>query len=462
MKIPEQAEEIIHILEQNGYEAYLVGGCVRDMLLDREPEDWDITTNARPKEVKSLFHRTIDTGIKHGTVTVMMDGCGYEVTTYRIDGEYEDGRHPNHVSFTSELAEDLKRRDFTINAMAYNNQSGLIDLFGGQQDLTQGRISCVGNPMERFSEDALRILRAIRFAGQLGFAIEETTLEAAKQLAPSLSKISAERIRIELVKLLVSHHPERLLTAWEYNITKVILPEFDIMMETPQNNPHHCYTVGKHCMETLKNVHIHWKERKSEQENKRENEKSFQIMCLSALFHDVAKPCVKTSDEQQIDHFYGHPPKSADLAEQILWRLKFDRDTIERVKHLILWHDYRYSEKKSGMRHAVSKIGKDVMQDLFFLQRCDVLAQNPEKRKEKLLALDKAELLFQQIQEDGECTDLKMLAVSGRDLLALDFPQGKELGTMLHMLLEHVLETPEDNEKQILLELAQKLRREKE
>lgn len=462
MKIPKQAEKIIHILEKNGYEAYLVGGCVRDMLLEKEPDDWDITTNAKPQEIKALFYRTIDTGIKHGTVTVIMDNCGYEVTTYRIDGEYKDGRHPNHVWFTSKLAEDLKRRDFTINAMAYNKKHGLIDLFGGQKDLEQGLISCVGNPMERFSEDALRILRAIRFAGQLGFAIEETTLKATEQLAPTLSKISAERIRIEFVKLLVSKHPALLLLAWEHKITKVILPEFDIMMETPQNNPHHCYNVGMHCMEVLKNVHSYWAERKKEKEREENDSKSFQIMCLSALFHDIAKPYVKTVDEQQIDHFYGHPLKSAELTEKILSRLKFDKDTIEQVKHLILWHDYRYSGKKAAMRHAINKIGKDFMENLFFLQRCDVLAQNPEKQKEKLLILDKAESLFLQIQEEGECTDLKMLAVSGKDLLALGFPQGKEIGTILSSLLEHVLSVPEDNKKEILLELVQKLHREKE
>lgn len=451
MNIPEQAEKIIDILEGQGFEAYLVGGCVRDMLLGREPEDWDITTNARPEEVKSLFRRTIDTGIRHGTVTVMMDKCGYELTTYRIDGEYEDGRHPKEVSFTTELAEDLKRRDFTVNAMAYHPGSGLVDMFGGRRDLENKVIRCVGNPEERFSEDALRIMRAIRFAGQLGFEIEEETLKAAETLAPTLSNISAERIRTELVKLLVSHHPERLLTAWERQITKVILPEFDIMMETRQNNPHHCYTVGMHCMKVLEHIHDLWGK---QDRSGKDAAKDFQILCLAGLFHDVAKPCAKTVDENGIDHFYGHPEHGEKMAGQILRRLKFDNETIGRVKRLVLWHDYRYSEKKSGMRRAVNKIGRDLMEDLFLLQRCDVLAQNPDCMEEKLRVLDQAEALFRQIEEDGECTDLKMLAVSGRDLIAAGFQPGKNLGELLHMLLEHVLEEPRDNEKQILIEMA--------
>lgn len=454
MKIPEQAGKIIEVLEEHGFEAYLVGGCVRDMLLGRKPEDWDITTNARPEEVKALFRRTIDTGIRHGTVTVIIDQCGYELTTYRIDGKYEDSRHPKEVLFTAELAEDLKRRDFTVNAMAYHPKSGLVDIFGGQKDLEAMVIRCVGNPEERFSEDALRIMRAIRFAGQLGFEIEEETMNAAERLAPTLSNISAERVRMELVKLLTSPHPELLLAAWKHGITKVILPEFDIMMETEQNNPHHCYTVGMHCMKVLEHLHDLWGERACS--------KDFQILCLAALFHDVAKPSVKTIDEEGIAHFHGHPERGRKIAGQILRRLKFDNETIEQVKRLILWHDYRYSEKKSGMRRAVNKIGRDLMGDLFLLQRCDVLAQNPAHMEEKLQKLEQAEALFWQIEKDGECTDLKMLAVSGRDLIAAGFQPGKKLGEVLHMLLEHVLEEPQDNEKQVLIEIAQKLLVEKE
>lgn len=464
MKIPEQAEAIIDTLEEHGFEAYLVGGCVRDMLLGREPEDWDITSNARPEQVKALFRRTIDTGIRHGTVTVMMNQCGYEVTTYRIDGEYEDSRHPKEVSFTSKLTEDLRRRDFTINAMAYHHKRGLVDVFGGQKDLKDRIIRCVGDPQERFSEDALRIMRAVRFAGQLGFAIELATLAAAKKLAPTLGNISAERIRLELVKLLESPYPELLLTAWKQGITRIILPEFDLMMETEQKNPHHCYTVGMHSVKALQNLHILWKEKmavKMEEGSTRnageEEKKRFQCLCLAALLHDVAKPELKTTDKAGIDHFSGHPERGEEMAKQILRRLKFDNETIDRVKRLIHWHDYRYSEKKKAMRHAVYKIGRDLMEDLFLLQRCDVLAQNPSKMPEKLLVLEEAQKLFVQIQKEGECTDLKMLAVSGRDLIAEGFSPGKALGEMLEQLLQHVLEMPEDNEREVLLALAKKL-----
>lgn len=458
MKIPQQAEFIIDTLEEHGFEAYVVGGCVRDTLLGREPGDWDITTNARPEQVKQLFRRTIDTGIEHGTVTVMLDKCGYEVTTYRIDGEYEDSRHPKEVLFTAQLTEDLKRRDFTINAMAYNHKSGVIDIFGGQSDLEHKVIRCVGNAKERFGEDALRIMRAFRFAGQLGFSIEEKTKDAARQLAPTLEHISAERIRIELVKLLTSTHPELLLTAWENRITKVILPEFDRMMETKQNNPHHCYDVGRHSITVLKKIHAY-----RDMEMFRDNEKKFQIMCLAALFHDVAKPLVKTTDEQGIDHFKGHPEEGVKAVKALLHRLKFDNETIDRTCRLVRWHDYRYSGKKTGMRRAVNKIGEDLMQELFLLQRCDILAQNPVYMEEKLFTLKEAQDLFDEIKKDGECTSLKTLAVTGSDLIReAGYRPGKQIGTVLQLLLDHVLENPQDNQKQRLLEIAGKLCKEQE
>ena len=245
ISIPKHASDIIKTLSAHGYEAYVVGGCVRDSILGKEPADWDITTSALPEQVKALFPRTIDTGLKHGTVTIMMDKVGYEVTTYRIDGTYEDHRRPNEVTFTSDLKEDLMRRDFTINAMAYNEEQGLVDLFGGIQDLTDRIIRCVGNPAERFDEDALRMLRAVRFAGQLNFKIEENTKAAIEAQHTFLKDVSAERIQTELMKLLVSGHPEMIRAAYETGLTSVFLPEFDRMMETPQNNPHHIYSDRK-------------------------------------------------------------------------------------------------------------------------------------------------------------------------------------------------------------------------
>ena len=246
IELPKHVNHIIHRLQEHGFDAYAVGGCVRDTLLGRVPQDWDITTSATPERVKQLFSHTIDTGIEHGTVTVMLEHVGYEVTTYRIDGEYEDGRHPKEVTFTDNLKEDLRRRDFTINAMAYNDERGLVDVFDGVGDLEHHVIRCVGDARERFTEDALRMLRAVRFAAQLDFSIEEETKEAVRLLAPTIAKVSAERIQMELVKLLCSGKPALLETAYDLGLTAVFLPEFDRMMQTPQHNKHHCYSVGQH------------------------------------------------------------------------------------------------------------------------------------------------------------------------------------------------------------------------
>ena len=274
-KLPENVNYIIRTLSEHGCEGYAVGGCVRDMLLGRTPQDWDITTSAKPEQVKEIFSHTIDTGIEHGTVTVMLGHEGYEVTTYRIDGEYEDARHPKEVTFTANLVEDLKRRDFTINAMAYNETAGLVDVFDGAGDLERKVIRCVGNPTERFTEDALRMLRAVRFAGQLGFSITPETKEGVRTLAPSIQKVSAERIQAELVKLLVSDHPEEIRTAYELGLTAQFLPEFDRMMETGQQNIHHCYTVGEHTIHAVCGV------------------RKDKVLRLTMLLHDVAKPlCV--------------------------------------------------------------------------------------------------------------------------------------------------------------------------
>ena len=274
LQLPAAVNMIIDVLQAHGYEGFAVGGCVRDSVLNRTPDDWDITTSATPYQVKELFSKTVDTGLQHGTVTVMVHGVGYEVTTYRIDGEYEDGRHPKEVQFTSNLTEDLKRRDFTINAMAYSKDRGLIDEFGGMQDLQRKIIRCVGDPWQRFGEDALRILRAVRFAAQLGFEIEENTKKAIVELTPTLSKISAERIQTETVKLLMSDRPQMWRSVYDLGITRIIMPEFDAIMETPQNTPHHMYNVGEH---TLKALSLTEKDR---------------ILRLTMLLHDIGKEAV--------------------------------------------------------------------------------------------------------------------------------------------------------------------------
>lgn len=434
LEIPSRVERILYILEEHGYEAYAVGGCVRDSVLGRRPNDWDITTSATPMQVKELFRHTVDTGLKHGTVTVLMEKEGFEVTTYRLDGEYEDARHPKEVTFTTSLAEDLKRRDFTINAMAYHPSAGLVDLFHGLEDLHNGVIRCVGDPIERFTEDALRMLRAVRFAAQLGFVIQENTKEALKVLAPNLRHVSAERIQAELLKLLMSPHPDYLRIAYEAGITKEFLPEWDACMETEQNTPHHCYTVGEHTLKSLGNI--------------REDK----VLRLTMLLHDIGKPVVRKTDENGRDHFKMHGPAGEKMAGEILRRLKMDNDTISRVCRLIKWHDYRPLPEMKAVRRAVNKIGEDLFPLYLEVQRADMLAQSTYKRAEKLTRLEGVASCYRKILEQKQCVSLKTLAVTGKDLIAAGFQPGKELGDMLHALLEHVLEYPDDNQKEVLLE----------
>ncbi len=435
LTIPVNAEKILRVLENQGFEAFIVGGCVRDSILGRRPDDWDITTSARPEQVKALFRRTVDTGLKHGTVTVLMDKESYEVTTYRIDGEYEDGRHPKEVAFTASLEEDLKRRDFTINAMAYHPDRGLVDLFRGMDDIRAEIIRCVGNPLERFGEDALRILRAVRFSAQLGFSIEEETKKGIEELVPNLKLVSAERIQTELVKLLVSPHPDYFLTAYETGITRQFLPEFDACMETGQNTPHHCLSVGLHTLQSLLNI------------------RPDKVLRLTMLLHDIGKPAVKKTDENGRDHFKMHGPAGEKMASAILRRLKFDNDTISKVCRLIRWHDDRPAPDMCSVRRAVNRIGEDIFPLYLEVQRADMLAQSTYKREEKAARLEGVNECYRKILEEGQCVSLKSMAVKGRDLIAAGYAPGPELGEILNRLLEHVLEHPEDNEKDRLLAL---------
>lgn len=437
--LPEKVTYIIDTLTEQGFEAYAVGGCVRDTMLGRIPMDWDITTSAKPEQVKALFHHTIDTGIQHGTVTVMIDHEGFEVTTYRIDGEYEDARHPKEVQFTSNLLEDLKRRDFTINAMAYNDKDGLVDAFDGVGDLERGVIRCVGVAVERFTEDALRMLRAVRFAAQLGFTIEDATREAIVSLAPNIAKVSAERIQIEMIKLLTSKHPDKLRTAYETGLTAVFLPEFDVMMRTPQNNQHHCYSVGEHTLHALMEI---------------EPDK---VARITMLLHDVAKPVCRTTDDDGVDHFYGHPKEGSLMAKKILRRLKFDNDTTDRVCRLILCHDDNPPLQERAVRRAVYRNGVDQYPALFAVKRADTLAQSTYKREEKLQYLKEYEAVYNQIMEKKQCLSIKELAVTGTDLIAAGMKPGKVIGETLKELLEYVLENPEDNTKEKLMEQVHKI-----
>lgn len=404
MKIPGNVERIIRTLNDHGYEAYAVGGCVRDTLLDRKPGDWDITTSARPQEVKELFRRTIDTGIQHGTVTVMMDRTGYEVTTYRIDGEYEDGRHPKQVEFTSSLIEDLKRRDFTINAMAYSHETGIVDEFGGVEDLNAKTIRCVGDPMERFTEDALRILRAIRFSAQLDFTIEEQTWNAIRVIAPNIAKVSKERIQVELTKLLLSDHPEKIREVYETGISPYISENFDSlnwkMAEIPTTLP--------------KEKYVRW---------------AGFLRCANA--YDVNGTLMPQPIPSVTE-----VPESASRAVKILLDLKLDNDTIGRVKTLVSWSGVELPETPEAVRRAMSRMEAEVWDALMELNEYS----------------EKIHALTEEIRTAGDCLDLKHLAVKGQDLIKAGVQPGKALGATLNQMLDDVLSHPDHNEKEYLLE----------
>ena len=434
IQIPGDVEGIIRTLEEAVYEAYAVGGCVRDTLLGRTPGDWDITTSALPDQVKQLFRRTVDTGIAHGTVTVLVNRVGYEVTTFRIDGEYEDARHPKEVVFTPKLSEDLKRRDFTINAMAYNHRTGIVDLFRGREDLEKGVIRCVGDAKTRFEEDALRIMRAVRFSAQLGFAIEDGTRRAASAMARNLERVSQERIQAELVKLLVSAHPERMRELYQMGITRVILPEFDAVMGLEQKNPYHCYTVGEHTIHMLQSI------------------RADQVLRITALLHDLGKAQCHTIDEGGEDHFYGHAEAGAVLAKKILRRLKFDNETIRRTENLIRHHAYHLRQDKTIVRQAMNRVGKEAFSDLLEVMEADTLAKSAYTRQERLEDIRVIRKMYQEILADGECVELRDLAVGGQDLIRVGMEPGKRIGELLNKMLQYVIEHPEKNQKKVLLE----------
>ena len=437
IELPEKVENIIENLQLHGFEAYAVGGCVRDSILCREPQDWDITTSARPEQVKEIFLRTIDTGIEHGTVTVMLGKEGFEVTTYRVDGQYDDSRHPKEVTFTRSLEEDLKRRDFTINAMAYNDDRRLVDIFGGMNDLNRHLIRCVGDPWERFNEDALRILRAVRFASQLSCTIEPETAEAIKDLAPNLVNISAERIQAELVKLLTSEHPEMLQEAYLLGITKVILPEWDEMVGVEQNTPHHKYDVADHTLHAIRNV------------------KKDKVLRLTMLFHDMGKPLMKTTDEKGVDHFKGHALVSEELARSIMRRLKFDNDTTKKVTKLVCYHDYRIEATPQNVRRAMNRIGVELFPYYLAVRLADVKAQSPYRRKEKIENIIQMRELYQEAVINDDPVTLRQLAVTGKDLMSVGMKADRRLGETLNKLLELVIDHPEMNHKDTLCQYVQ-------
>lgn len=442
--LPNDVKFIINTLHKAGFEAYAVGGCVRDSILGRKPADWDITTSAMPREVKKLFRPTIDTGLQHGTVTVLRHQVCYEVTTYRIDGVYEDARHPKEVTFTHNLKEDLLRRDFTINAMAYNDEEGLIDEYGGLDDIKNKLIRCVGNPVDRFTEDALRMMRAVRFAAQLDYDIEDATKAAVKELYQRLDKISAERIQIELCKLITSDNPAHLRIAYELGITSVILPEFDLCMRQEQHHIHHCYTVGEHILHAMENIDAD------------------RVLRYTMLLHDIAKPQCRIVDDEGKEHYYGHDVRSAETAHEIMRRLKSDNDTLRLVEILVRNHDLKVEANERAVRHAMNKIGKDVFPLLLKVKRADTMAQSEYMRREKLDHLDRLTTLYDDIMAKGQGVAIADLKVSGSDIIALGVESGPYIGQILKKLLEIVLDDPEKNNREVLINEAKKYLRETE
>lgn len=427
-------------LNSCGYEAYVVGGCVRDTLMGRDPNDWDITTNALPEQIVAAFadFRVIPTGIKHGTVTVLVDEQPLEITTYRIDGEYSDHRHPDSVSFTRNLSDDLRRRDFTINALAYHPETGIIDLFSGLADIDNQRIVCVGDPEKRFTEDALRILRALRFSAQFGFPIEKITAQAIRRLSPLLRSIAAERIQSELVKLLCGAHVRSVMLAFS-DVFCIILPEITATIGLEQTNPYHYLSVYEHTVETISAI------------------SPSPVLRLSMLFHDSGKPACYTRDENGIDHFSGHAAVSADIAEKALTRLRFDRQTIDEVKMLILHHDDDLTHTDYSLKKALNCLGEESALKLIEIQKSDVYGQHPDKL-DRIAVLDSLAVRMQQLIDQKVCFSLKDLAVCGDDLMAIGYKPDRLLGDTLTMLLDLVMQEKLPNERTTLLQYATKLK----
>ncbi|MBQ9744752.1 MAG: CCA tRNA nucleotidyltransferase [Clostridia bacterium] len=429
------ASYVLDTLHKKGYEAYVVGGSVRDMYLGKRAHDYDITTSATPEETRSVFYDlpVIETGIKHGTVTVIVNSESIEITTYRCDGEYTDSRHPDSVEFTRNLSDDLCRRDFTINALAYDGEGEIIDLHGGREDIENRVVRAIGNPYKRFTEDALRILRGMRFSSVLGFEIEERTRQAILDLRHLLKKISKERIAEEINKLLCGKNAREVILSYS-EVLGEIIPEINIMRGFDQKNRHHIYDILTHTAYVVSNT---------------EPEKHLR---LAALLHDSGKPETVSTDENGEQHFYGHPHASEEIARRFLNEYKYDNATKDRVLLLVRVHDTVIDEDKVYIKKRLNRMGKDAFFELVQLQRADNKAQNPIYDRTE--HFDRVEEIARQIISESECFSLKDLSVNGRDLMENGFSRGKLLGEILDYLLKCVIEEKTENNKEALLRLA--------
>lgn len=440
MDMPKNVDTAIDLLQSAGFEAYAVGGCVRDSLLGKTPNDWDITTSAKPEDMKSVFadFHCIDTGIKHGTVTVVIDGEPLEITTFRLDGEYEDNRHPKSVTFTSNLGADLGRRDFTVNAMAYSKMTGTVDLFGGQNDLKNKIIRCVGDPDRRFNEDALRILRALRFASALDFEIEEKTAQSLLKNRALLGNISEERIAKELLKLVCGKGAKRILTDFAPVLFE-ILPELQPMYKNSHDNPHHCYDIYEHTLIAVESIDPE------------------PTLRFAMLLHDCGKPAVKKFDENGVAHFYGHQRISAEISAQILARLKVSNKFRDEILFLVSNHDrWELYENTEKMPRYLSKFGLDGVLNLLKVMRADVLAQSPEYRY-RLDQIADAEETAKNLAAQKPCLSLSELQINGRTLMDIGIPQGRKLGAVLAQLLDEVIDGVTKNTQEALTTRAREI-----
>lgn len=439
INIPKNIKKVLSVLYENGFEAFLVGGCIRDFILGKTPYDFDITTNALPHEMKECFkdYKVIETGLSHGTLTVVSEGENIEITTYRKDGEYKDGRHPLSVEFTPSLKEDLKRRDFTMNAIAYSEKDGFIDFFGGVSDIENKIIKTVGNPYDRFSEDKLRIMRGIRFCSELSFGIESETKSAIFSLKDGLKEISAERISTELDKLLLGDNVYSVLIEYA-EVLSVIIPEIKPCIDFNQKNPYHIYTVWEHIAKAVE-----------------KSPKDIKIR-LCMLFHDIGKPRCFTVDEKGIGHFKGHEKISSEMAEEILRRLKKSNDTINTVRELALMHYIKPSVENGNefSDKQIRKILTKVSREEFFLLTDVLRADSMSKAEfalERLPAIDRMEEKAREMYEKGECLSLKDLSLNGNDISSLGY-KGKEIGEALSFLLDAVISEKVVNEREKLIE----------
>lgn len=434
-KLPVQVNNAIRLLKDNGFEAYCVGGCVRDMVMGIEPHDYDITTSATPDEMKAVFKgfRIIETGIKHGTLTVISDGMPLEITTYRVDGEYLDNRHPESVSFSRKLCDDLSRRDFTVNTLCCNEEEGIIDLFGGINDINSKTIRCVGEPDRRFNEDALRIIRGLRFSAVLGFEIEKETAKSILKNKDLLSNIAIERIREEFTKLICAEHIFGLIRDY-HEVIEVFIPEYKALKGCEQNTPYHLYDVFEHSLRAVEAI---------------EKDK---ILKLTMFLHDIAKPVCKTTDENGRDHFKGHAVVGSGEAQKILERMKYDNKTVCAVCSLISIHSLPVPNTKPEAKHFLNLYGEECYKGFIKVRRADLAAKaNSHCQDERL---ERMESFLYEIIKNGECYTLKQLSVNGNDLKLIGIVNGKQISKVLSLLLDEVIEEELENKKDELLKRA--------